>query len=408
MADEPRAPRGPSPRGAPAQPGGAEPEILILSAGYGAGHNQAAVAVAEALRLLSPGTTVRVLDYLRFFPAGLAPATLGIYRGLTKWAPTAYGGLYRLTSAMARVRPWQVVEYSVGRRRLAEALVTRPPAAILCTHPLPMGVLGEIRRHAALPVPLAGLMTDFVSHDEWVKPFLDRYYVPTEAMAAALASAGVPAGHLVVTGIPVRRGFWTPPPPPTARRLLGFAPDVPVVLFLTSALGTLGRVPAAVRALLALPLRFRLVVIAGRDRGLYGRLAAWGIDPGRLTVLGFEERVAQLMAAADVVVTKGGAITLSEALALGRPIIVWRPVPGQEAGNARWIAGRGAGRIAPDAPALARTVAELLTRDDLRESLAAGARALGRPRAALAVAEDLLALARLPRRRDTGGRNPAN
>jgi processive 1,2-diacylglycerol beta-glucosyltransferase len=408
MVDEAEASAGSSGRGAAEAGPAPTEEILILSAGYGAGHNQAAAAVAEAVEVLSPKTAVRVVDYLRFFPLGLAPATVGIYRGLTKWAPTAYGGLYRLTSVMAHLRLWQLVEYGVGRERLATALRDRPPAVILCTHPLPLGVLGELRRRGAPSVPLAGVMTDFVGHDEWVKPFVDRYYAPTETMARYLAQGGVPAAKLVVTGIPVRRPFWTPTPPDAARRRLGFAPDVPVVLFLTSALGTLGRVPAAVRALLALPLPFRLVVVTGGDRGLYQKLAAWGIDPGRLTVLGFEERVAELMAAADVVVTKGGAITLSEALALARPVVVWRPVPGQEAGNARWLARRGACRIAGDARVLAETVADLLTHAEERESLAAGARALGRPRAALAVAEDLLALVRRSRRGRPDGHNPAN
>jgi processive 1,2-diacylglycerol beta-glucosyltransferase len=404
MASKPRA----SPHGS----GGDKLEhrrvdVLIVSAGYGAGHHQAAAAVAEAVQLLRPGTVVQVVDYLEWFPAGLAPATVGIYRLLTKRVPTAYGMLYRLTSRMAHLRPWQSVEYRVGRLRLEAWLREVTPAAVLGTHPLPLGVLGEIRRRTGLDAPVAGLMTDFVGHDEWLKPFVDRYYAPTDAMAAYLAAGGVPGSRLRVTGIPVRRAFWTPPDGRSARGVLGFDPTLPVVLFLTSALGTLGRVPAAVRALLAIPLRFRLVVVTGRDDRLQRQLARWPVDPARLTVLGFEQRVALLMAAADVVVTKGGAITLSEALAVGRPVVIYRPVPGQEAGNAQWVADHGAGRIARDDPALAAAVRMLLTASRVREAVADGARALGRPLAALEVAADLLGLARLPWRPVTAKRPTA-
>lgn len=329
-------------------------EVLLLTASFGAGHTQVATAVGEAVGVEAPGTGTAIMDYLRFFPRPLSWSTVAIYKGLYRYWPMGYGGVYRITSGLAAFDVWRRVEFKVGMEQLQRLMDRLRPRVVVCTHPLPMGAISLMRRAGQPTPPTLAVVTDYVLHGEWVQPGLDRYLVPSQEMAEALHRRGIEGVKTQVAGIPVRRQFLTlaarVPNSARPRRLL----------WILSALGTVRGVRVAVRELLKENPLDHLTVVVGHDRVLFRQLAALAADFGdRLEVAGFVEDVAKRMAAADVVVTKAGAVTLTEAMALARPIVVYRPIPGQEAGNARWLETRGAVRVAREPADLAAVVRAL-------------------------------------------------
>ncbi|MBX5467928.1 MAG: glycosyltransferase [Firmicutes bacterium] len=363
---------------------------LILAAGYGAGHVQAGRALAEALAEVLPNVAVETIDYLDWMPRSIATGTLGLYRNLTRHWPTAYGWVYGTTAWLTHHPTWRRHVYHLGIHRLRRALAQARPDFVLCTHPLPMGALSLLRQ-AGFPVPLVGaVVTDFVLHPEWAQPHLDRYYVATADLAQELARYGIDLRRIEVTGIPVRRGFWHPP-----RREPAPSPSKPTVLFMTSALGTLGGVREMCEALFALPHPVRWVVVTGRDHRLRHRLGALGprYPSAEVEVLGYLDGVAERMAAAELVITKAGGLTVSEALALGRPLLLVRPVPGQEAGNAAWLSRQGAAVVATDSADVAQKALALLKDPQRLAGLAQASARLGRPQAALDIARSMAQLA---------------
>ncbi|MCL6453335.1 MAG: glycosyltransferase [Alicyclobacillus sp.] len=369
-------------------------DVLLLSAGYGEGHHQSARAIEEALQSVWPGCRTQVLDYLAYVPDFIEHATVGLYKVMSKHSPWVYAGVYHLTSQIAGMWGWSHIEYSLGRQNLRNLLTQLQPKVIICTHPLPMAVLSTMRKQGASIAPVFGVITDYVLHGEWVQPELDHYYVPTPLLRAALCERGLDSAKITVSGIPVRPVFSAIGTPTTARARLRW-PEVPTVLFMCSALGTLGGVYEACQALLDSREVFRLVVVCGRDEALAERLRT--LPPqGRghdIRVLGFAHNIADLMRASEIVITKAGGITLSEALALERPMVIYRPLPGQELGNARFAARRGAARIAKTPETLRAEVEMLLADDQLRRRMAARARQIAHPDAARRIAQDAWAMA---------------
>jgi processive 1,2-diacylglycerol beta-glucosyltransferase len=371
------------------QPDTSPVDVLIVGAGYGLGHNQSAHAIREAVGEVMPGVRAAVADYLDWFPAPFGPLTARGYVAMTKYWPRAYGLLADLSGYLAPRPTWNDLMALVGSDEFWRVIQARQPRLLVATHPLPATVVAR-RRHQGLPTPPTVLVvTDYSAHPQWIQPGLDAYCLPSGPAGHAFRRAGIPASRIHETGIPIRRPFWDPPPP--ADSAAG------TVVVLGSALGGLGGVNAAVSRLVVALGSERLIVVSGGDRRLYARLSqlARRVGPDRLVVHGRVASIAPLLSQADLLVTKAGGLSLSEGLAMGLPLVVYRPIPGHEVDNARWLQTRGAAVVTTRPADVADAVQYLLAHPDVRRTMAAAARRLGRPRAAHAVAEVLREL--LPR-----------
>jgi processive 1,2-diacylglycerol beta-glucosyltransferase len=261
-----------------------------------------------------------------------------------------------------------------------QVLAAKRPAAVVATHPWPATVIARARHEGIATPPTLLVATDFSLHPQWVQPGLDHYCVPTQDAAALLMQGGIPAARITVTGIPIHRAF---------QGLEHQRPDVPTVLLVGSAQGGLGGVPVACKRMLLQIAPARLEVVVGADRWLKNRLQQRRTfrRSDRFVVHGYVPDLSALLCHADVVVTKGGGVTLAEALATGIPLVVYRAIPGHEVDNAAWLEREGAALVARHPAELAADVASLLANPERCRSLAAHARRLARPRAADDVAD---------------------
>ena len=222
-------------------------------------------------------------------------------------------------------------------------------------------------------------MTDFTLHRFWIQRGVDRYFVATDTVAAGLARHV--AAPVEVTGIPIRPDFAHAPPQGAARAELGLAHDRPVALVIGGGLG-IGVEEAALGALAGARPDVQVVAVCGRNEGARLRLEALGVPPERLRVLGYVRGIERYFAAADLVATKAGGLTVSEALALGKPLLLTRPIPGAEEGNTRGLAAEGVALAALDGAALRDAFARAFDEPGLLDRLSREARRLGRPAAA--------------------------
>ncbi|MBN8749682.1 MAG: galactosyldiacylglycerol synthase, partial [Variovorax sp.] len=196
-----------------------------------------------------------------------------------------------------------------------------------------------------------------------------------------------PAERVHVTGIPVMPAFSRPDAPALARdacvSALGLDPARRVLLMVSGGAGV-GDLPSMVRRVLALQgADFQVIAVAGRNAAAHAALQELErAHPGRLRAIGFTGEMEKLMAAADLVVTKPGGLTISECLALGRPMLLASPIPGQEEHNAGYLMEEGAAWLAYDAIGLEYKVARLMAMPAKVDAMAARSRALGRPQAA--------------------------
>lgn len=355
--------------------------ILILSAGAGTGHIRAGEAVEEALRSRAPARRVEHIDVLELAPDWVESAYGGGFEFLAARAPEVWRRIYELSDGPddGQTRLWSMAA-RVLFREFRRKLRAGPWGRCVCTHFLP----GQLVAGRPGFPPLSMAITDYQLHRYWVQPGIDRYYVPTDAMASALRSR-LPGTPVHATGVPLRSGFRGRPLRGEARRELGLPRDRPVLLVLSGGMG----IDVAERAGAALdaPVDDLLVVaICGRNRTARTRLDALDVPDRRLRVHGYVHRMESFMAASDLILTKPGGLTVSEALAVGRPMLLTRPIPGHEEGNAEEMRRAGAA-VTVDGPSeITRAVADLLGDPGRLAKLSDRAAVLGSPDAADEVA----------------------
>lgn len=372
--------------------------VFIATVSAGAGHSQAAAALEEAWRAERPRDTLARLDALDFVPKLYRRLYLKSYIRLVERAPDLWSYVFKKSDNPVLVR-----KLTRARRTLAKWKAARfirqmrgfKPDVVLCTHYMPLEIAGRLKakgrgRFAPLTV---SVVTDFEAHALWMEPDVDLYCVAAEETKARLVARGAASENVVVTGIPIARKFSAAIDTAAVRRRMGLRDDLPVLLVLGGGLG-IGPVAEILGELNKLATAVQVVVVCGRNEELRRELAAQ--ERRHPThVLGFVTCMHEIMAVSDLVLTKPGGLTTSEALAMGKPLFVLNPIPGQEAANSDFLLEHGAAAKANRIEDLPYRLEKLLGSAKLGE-MARAAKALGQRGAAEAVCR--AALDRVPTR----------
>lgn len=370
--------------------------ILVLSASAGAGHLRAAEAVESACRRRFPKAEVKHVDTLTLTPPSFRRLYGQGYVDFVNHAPELLGVLYDKTNRPPKHKAAETL------RGLLERLNTRPfvkflrefaPDVVAHTHFLPAAIVAHEKKKRRFAAPHLVVVTDFDVHRFWLCPGIDRYCVAREDNRIHLAALGTPAESVRITGIPIDPVFAEKPDVPALRAKHGVADERPLLLVLAGGLGV-GPIEALVESLWASVRGARLVVVAGRNEALRARLEKRAATaPLPTQVLGFTREMHEWMALATLAVSKPGGLTTSEALARGLPLVVTNPIPGQETRNATMLFEEGAAISGENPLTIGARVARLLASPARLAAMARAARALGRPRAAEAVADEIEGLA---------------
>jgi processive 1,2-diacylglycerol beta-glucosyltransferase len=363
-------------------------KILIATATAGGGHLQAAAALEEAWKKTYPKDTVRRIDILEFTPRLYRKAYAEGYVRVAEKAPELYAHAFRISDNPSFVRKITRLRRMSARwvaRRFIQMLNRFEPDVLLCPHFLPIETMGALdEKGLKVPRPLTVcVITDFEAHALWMEPCVDLYCVAMEETKARLVARGVKKDKVIVTGIPVSQRFAKPMSQKLARKQLGLK-TAPTLLVLGGGMG-MGPLVETVKELDKASGRFQMMVVAGRNPDLGKKLAAQRFRHP-VKIFGFVTHMQELMAASDVLVTKPGGLTTSEALALGKPLLIVNPLPGQEAANSDFLLERGAAIKANRLEDLSFRIERLLRGPQL-ERMRRAARKLGRPQAAATICQ---------------------
>lgn len=386
--------------------------ILIATATAGAGHLAAAAALDEAWCAFQPNDTVERLDVVKFFSPLHRTIHAGGYVKLVEHAPELWGMMFGKTDdpkVAARLARWRRAFPSKSRVRFLQHVREFRPDVVLCTHYVPFEALGILKdKHVravarrakrssaerpgknpdeGTPPLVASIVTDFEAHALWMAPCVDVYFVAAEETKARLVARGVAPGNVLATGIPVSAKFSAKPEVRAVRKQIGLRDDQPVLLVLSGGFG-MGPVAEILGELDKVNQSFQTVVVTGRNEELRRDLAAR--DRKHPThVLGFASNMHELMAVSDLIISKPGGLTSSEALAIGRPLFIVNPIPGQEAANSDFLLERGAAAKVNRVEDLPYRLEQLLGTRKLAE-MGRAAKALGRPIAAREICVEVM------------------
>lgn len=366
-------------------------QVLIATATAGGGHLAAAAALDDAWRALRPRDVVDRLDIVKFFSPLHRKIHADGYVALVEKAPELWGLLFEKTDRVkvaGRLNKLKRAFPSKSRLRFERHVRQFKPDLVLCTHYIPLELLGHMRRTQNCPRPFTvSVITDFEAHALWMESCVDLYCVASEHTQARLVARGAPKEAIVATGIPIAAKFSARPDPRAVRKTIGLRDDLPVLLVLSGGFG-MGPVAKILDELDKLDQPFQALVVTGRNEELRRELAARD-RKHPIRVIGFASNMHELMAVADLIITKPGGLTTSEALAMGKPLFILNPIPGQEAANSDFLLEHGAAAKANRVEDLPFRVGQLLGTKKLAE-MARAAKSLGRPTAAQDICAEVL------------------
>jgi UDP-N-acetylglucosamine:LPS N-acetylglucosamine transferase len=361
-------------------------KILILTAGFGDGHNAAASNLRAAIELVSDEAKVEVLDLFESTYGTLNTLLKSTYQGLVRYAPTVWSGVFSVFDNPSLFRR-QLGSMTRLRDSLAQVLHDTEPDEVVSTYPVYGHLIQELfRDHAERPFRFVTVVTDSISVcSAWYRAPSDLFIVANEPTAEVLLEGGVPRQRIKVMGFPVSPAFQNQPVRLEAPR----AGERAKVLYVINT----GRAKAgkSLDRLLELD-EIELTITVGRDASLKAKLServrAYG---QRVHVFGWTNQMPRLLMSHHLVIGKAGGATVQEAIAARCPMIVNQVIPGQEEGNARLIQKLGVGAVAESGKEVCKLVEQAFAhKSKLWQQWRRILEKVGRPDAALRIAELLL------------------
>ena len=330
---------------------GAVKKVAVLSVSAGAGHVRAAEALVAAAAIHHPGVEVVHIDVMELVPRLFRKVYAESYVDVVNRHPALWGYLYhtadraRPDSTLTRVRCG--IE-GLNTRGLVKKLEQLAPDVVICTHFLPAQILSRLIAKGRFTKPVWVVVTDFDIHALWVHPHLTGYCAAAEEIAWRMRERGLADTRIEVTGIPIMPAFGEARSRKACAAEAGINPARPTLLVMSGGLGV-GAIDQLCERILGIPGDHQVIALAGRNVALLDRLKEIATaHPGRLFPQGFTRTIERLMACADLALTKPGGLTTSECLAVGLPMLVVSPIPGQEERNADYLLEAGAALKAHD------------------------------------------------------------
>lgn len=339
--------------------------VLVFSATFGAGHERAAEAIIEEILTRSPNAEITHLDCGVLLSRTFNTIIKSTYLGMIKHTPKLWGKFYYDTARISPDSKLQILLNHMGRSGLIKYINDLQPDLIICTYPTIAGVLAQLRLRNILNIPLVTVVTDYTVHNQWIHKGVDLYIVGCDDVYRGFIAQGIDPQCIQVTGIPVSPKFEAEVNRDEIMERLGLIPGRPTVLIMGGAYGVISN-PKGICSIIAdMTLPTQAIVVCGRNKKLYESLEDIIIKSRNPIIrFGFVNNIEEFMTVSDLIITKAGGLIVSEALTKHLPLVIFKPIPGQEEENTKYICKIGAGVTANSLETLKYTVCKLLEHPD--------------------------------------------
>jgi processive 1,2-diacylglycerol beta-glucosyltransferase len=362
------------------------PKVLILTIPHGAAHKRLADALLKALLEIQPQVTAEVVDALRLC-ARWFRAYYDSYKIPLKYWPALWGWIENAQHYHESTGPGWL--YRRGGQGLFRFLERFGPDIVIATEVATCELAAMFKRERHARFCLVGAPTGVDIDRAWAQPEVDLYFTMPGEVARQLEAAGVPPTKIIPCGVPIDPSFGSLPPRAQLRARLGLEPDVPMILVLFGGVGH-GKPRRIAAELKRISQPLQAVFIAGKNPRLEEEARIECQDQPRFRVLGWVANMHEWLAAADLLVSKPGAMTVIEAINSALPLLAFDPLPGNERRACdlieRWQVGLWVRRPEGLAPAIER----LLSHPDQLQRFRSSALSMARPAAALNAARTIL------------------
>lgn len=320
-----------------------EKNLLILSGPMGSGHERAAQALKEYTDVNYTDIKAKHINVEDYMSQLVKFIYSRVYIICNNYFPIVWGIVYKITNKPPGTYFWERIIYFIRHitsRRIVKMILKQQADYIICTHYLPAELLNRLKKKGRIRVPVSSVVTDFSLHWVYIQPHLDNFFVASEEVQFRLKEYGIPEDNIHISGIPVKSDFARDF---SKKEILKMKKDLDLPLHDKIILLMMGGESKnkLIRLAKFLLERFpdkAFIVLAGKNEELLEKLEELKNDnPDQLFPLGFTNEVWRYMAVSNTVVSKPGGISMSECIAMRKPMIIMYPIPGQEEKNADYL-----------------------------------------------------------------------
>lgn len=365
-------------------------KILIVSQRSGAGHVRAAEALEKALKIAgSDSLEIKRVDFLDY--AG--PTVRGVlgrgYTELAKRLPEVYGFLDIQFGEVGSFQKYLPI-LKIGAPNFIKLLKTEKPDAIIATHPMPAALVLDLKKEGEVDCPLEVIITDYKVHLIWVIGKNDdlNYFVAAEEMIWDLERCGISRKNIHLTGIPIDPVFSGKFNREELIKKYALKKNKLTVLLFAGSFGSIN-ILEILNVLREFKEKLQIIAVCGKNENLHKKILRFRQKTQEFVprVFSWTQNIEELMAVSDVLISKPGGITVSETTAMGLPLIIINPIPGQEEANTVWLMENGAALWALDSRQIILKIMTLIRHPAKLQALKKNSRRIARPKAALEIAE---------------------
>lgn len=361
--------------------------ILVVTASMGSGHNKAANAVAEAIKRKYPVNKINVIDFMSTETAYFNSLVKDIYLKMLDHTPSVYEFFYKFTSDSTKGSTIQSVFAHAMKKDMRELIKKYEADMVICTHPFPCAAASYLKQTGEINIPLITVMTDFCVHQFWLYKNIDIYFTANDLLKKEMVNQGLLEERIFVTGIPVGYNFRVDYNRDDLLAKFKLEKDKPVALIMGGGLG-LGGVKNALCQLERLKKNIQILVITGANVALWSEMNEYAQhSKHKIFVWGYSHNIQEFMSVATFLISKPGALTISEALTRELPMILHDPIPGPEVDNAKFVSDNGAAIWVKHQDTLDAVVREVLSDATILPKLRNNAKVLKKPYASDNIAD---------------------
>ncbi|MDD4955303.1 MAG: glycosyltransferase [Candidatus Omnitrophica bacterium] len=364
--------------------------IVIFYISEFGGHNKAANNIKEALLHKNPGLNVQTVNGFGHFYPRTERFADALYTTVIKHFPAIWGRIYdrkKVIRNLSPLRKW-VSEHTF--RKLSSFVKKSSPDCFVATQAFPCGLIADFKEKFNYKIPLIAVVTDYHPHGFWIHNAVDKYVVASSEARDVLINNGVAPEKIEILGIPISFKFLNRAKKEDVAGEFKFIEGIEAILIMGGGLG-IGPIEKIAQELDKSSANFQIITVCGKNEKLF----KWFENNKHsfkkpVFYFGYVDFVNKIMDFADIIITKSGGITISEALSKGLAIIVSNPIPGQEENNVNYLLKNDAVVRADDPQEIGRLARELLEDESKIARFKENAKRISLPDSSLKIAEVII------------------
>lgn len=366
--------------------------IILMYISEVSGHRSATQAIEKAIKELRPNTEILNINAFNYTNPISEKVINRIYMEVIKHTPKLWDYLYDNPGVVKGLEKIKQHVHKSNSPKLKKLFDSFNPDLVVCTQAFPCGMVADYKKTYKVNLPLVAVLTDYIPHSYWVYDLVDYYITPSEDVSARLEKKGVAAGKIRSYGIPFDHKFNQKMDIGSIFGKLKIKSQKPVVLIMGGGQG-LGPVKTIVKSLEKSKHGICELIVTGTNKKLFNSLKRKIKHyKQEIHLFGFIQNIHELMRISTLILSKPGGVTTAEVLSMGLPMVIVKPIPGQEINNTNFLTHKGAAIKIDDPKEVHQIIDGLLENKNKLEQLKSAALKIAKPEASMDIAKLLLSL----------------